>query len=151
MRTGDTIRLVPPLGAVFVAWAPDDAVDEWLSRGAGDAGTDRRHLEMLAAVRELGYVVELQPPSTMFDDLLGDGRGAPGARPVRAYDPGDFVATDLVDDRPYAVSSISVPVFGAGDHVVLALNLISFPAPVAGAEIRRLAAVARGAAAHVHA
>ena len=71
MRVGDTIRLVPPLGAVFVAWAGDDAVDEWLSRGAGDAGTDRRHREMLAAVRELGYVVELQPPSAMFDDLLG--------------------------------------------------------------------------------
>ena len=78
------------------------------------------------------------------------GRGGAGSRPVRAYDPGDFVVTDLVDDRPYAVSSISVPVFGADGRVVLALNLTGFPVPVAGAEIRRLAAVARGAAAHVH-
>jgi hypothetical protein len=86
----------------------------------------------------------------MFDDLLGDGRGAVGSRPVRAYDPGDFVVTDLVDDRPYAVSSISAPVFDADAAVVLALNLTGFPVPVAGAEIRRLAAIARGAAAHVH-
>ena len=39
LREGERVPLVPPLGGVFMAWAPPDDVEAWLARGPGD---DRR-------------------------------------------------------------------------------------------------------------
>ena len=148
MRVGDTITIVPPLGAVFFAWGDGPAIDDWVGRAPSGGREGESLREMLAAVRKLGYVVELQPPSTMLHELLGDGRGPDNARPPLAmHDPHDFVVTDLVDHEKYTVSSISVPVFDANEQVVIALNLAGFASPIAGTEIRRLATAARAAAA----
>ena len=71
MKIGELIPLVPPLGAVFVAWAPAAQIDEWLaadpslSDGRGRAAAD---------------VARRDAPARLL------GRGAPrgGARRRRA-------------------------------------------------------------------
>lgn len=127
MRTGDTLVLAPPLGAVFYAWASAADVDAWLDRAP--AGTDAAMLrDLLGAVRRLGFAVELLPEQL----VLAAAGGA-------ALDPLGFLARDVVDDETYTVSSISVPVFGGDGTVALALNLAGFAAPLAGREIRALA------------
>ncbi len=148
MRVGDTITIVPPIGAVFYAWAEPDAIDEWVAR-APDGNTEGRRLrDTLTAIRSLGFVVELQPPTSMLNELNRErGPGEP-ARPRHAgRHSHDFVVTDLVDDEKYAVSSISVPVFDAAGRVAIALNLAGFTSPTTTAEITRLAGVVQAAAA----
>ncbi|MFN8027271.1 MAG: helix-turn-helix domain-containing protein [Acidimicrobiia bacterium] len=127
MRTGDTLVLAPPLGAVFYAWASAADVDAWLGRAP--SGADAAELrDLLGAVRRLGFAVELLPEQLAN---LAVGGAAP--------DPSGFVARDIVDDEPYTVSSVSVPVFATDGTVALALNLAGFAAPLLGREIRALA------------
>lgn len=148
MQVGDMITIVPPLGAVFFAWGDERAVDDWVEQAPGGKQHGEQLRETLAAVRTLGYVVELQPPNAMFHELLGDRRAPDGSRlPLGVYDPKDFVLNEIDDHQEYTVSSISVPVLDADERTVIALNLAGFAAPVAGTEIRRLAAMARAAAA----
>jgi DNA-binding IclR family transcriptional regulator len=126
MRTGDTLLMVPPLGAVFFAWASAADVDTWLSRAPGAAPTALR--EILSSVRRLGFVVELLPEQL----AIAAGGGA-------VPDSLNFVAQQVDDDEHYTVSSVSVPVFAPDGTVALALNLAGFAAPVPGREIRALA------------
>jgi DNA-binding IclR family transcriptional regulator len=149
IHVGDTLALLPPIGAVFFAWADENAIDKWVARAPSEGDQRDRLRDILAAIRRLGYVVELQPPSTMLHQALG-GRGHIGARlPLTGYDADDFVVTHLVDDDQYSLSSISVPVVDTNGHVTIAFNIGGFASPLSGAEVRRLAAAGRAAAARV--
>jgi len=145
IHVGDTLPLVPPIGAVFFAWAEESEIDKWVARAPREGDRGARLRDMLAAIRKLGYVVELQPPSTMLQAL--GGRGHAGARlPLSGGDGHDFVVTCLVDDDEYSLSSISVPVIETSGRVTIALNIGGFASPLSGADIRLLAAAARAAA-----
>jgi len=129
MRTGDTLLMVPPLGAVFYAWASAVDVDGWLSRAPGAPDTAPTGLrEILSSVRRLGFVVELLPEQLA---IVASGGAPPDLL--------DFVAQEIHDDEHYTVSSVSAPVFAPDGTVALALNLAGFAAPVRGREIRALA------------
>jgi len=60
-RVGQTVALRPPFGTVLVAWAGEEAIDEWLGR-AGELSDELRtaYLASLAAVRERGYSITLE-------------------------------------------------------------------------------------------
>ena len=132
MRTGDTLLMVPPLGAVFYAWASAADIDGWLSRAPGTAdaaGAAPSGLrEILSSVRRLGFVVELLPEQLA---IVANGGALPDSL--------DFVAQEIDDAEHYTVSSVSVPVFAPDGTVALALNLAGFAAPARGREIRALA------------
>ena len=52
VRVGDAIPLTPPLGAIFAAWADDDAVERWLSLDPDLTARRRRRLRaQLAEIR----------------------------------------------------------------------------------------------------
>lgn len=57
---GDRSPLLAPIGAVFMAWAEDDAVAAWLERAdvIGEAAEDLRHA--LGEIRARGFSVPLQ-------------------------------------------------------------------------------------------
>jgi DNA-binding IclR family transcriptional regulator len=145
LRPGQRLPLRPPWGAVFVAWAGDDAVDGWLARGAAANG---RWREVLAGIRDLGGVVELD--ESLRDrvqhraEALAGGASREELQSMverlveelsRQPDP---VLVTIDDDRTYPVSSINAPVRDAAGDVTLALAVMGFPTPVRGTEIRRI-------------
>src|SRR5581483_2065115 len=97
-RVGESVPLVPPFGAVFVAWQGDAAIEAWLDRaGHGLGDRERSHLRAaLAAARARGYCISVagvRPELVqMLEELAGevpdarrrDARDAPGRRPAAA-------------------------------------------------------------------
>jgi DNA-binding IclR family transcriptional regulator len=149
MQLGDALPLVPPLGSVFVAWAGDQEVEAWLTRGPADARARTRARRVLAAARRHGYVVELVPSEPLLHELgrllartrTGGGRGSR----VRSTDD-TFVLEDLDLDAEYAVSSIGAPVFDADGAVHLVLSALGLPARLTGREVARIGRAVRAAA-----
>jgi DNA-binding IclR family transcriptional regulator len=55
---GQRIPLVPPMGSVFMAWAPGEQVRGWLARIESDGPADEdRYKDELNRVRERGYAI----------------------------------------------------------------------------------------------
>jgi DNA-binding IclR family transcriptional regulator len=154
LRIGLRLPLRPPWGAVFVAWAGDDTVDEWLRRAGGDGA---RWQPLLAAIRALGGVVELDeslavgvraraappPPSATREELQSIVE-----RLVEELShQRDPVLVAIDDDRRYPVSSINAPVVDAGGEVTLAVAAMGFADLLPGREIRRILARVQATAA----
>lgn len=142
MRLGDVLPVTPPLGSVFVAWAAGAEVDRWLARGRIEGDGAQRLRATLAAVRRLGFVVELHPPQPLLHELvrLLDRAQQTGrtARLRSAVVQHDYVASRLDPASSYAVSSISVPVFAPDGSVALACNVVGLPEALSGRAVRDL-------------
>jgi DNA-binding IclR family transcriptional regulator len=154
LRVGDLVPLTPPLGAVFIAWAESAEVDDWLARAPSTTRDDGQLRTALSAVRELGYVVELQPGPALLQELVRIVQQQPDGPAVdrpRGAVSGlhEFIAGTIVDDRQYAISSISVPVFDGDGRVSLALNLVGSDESLTGVAVRRLAAAVVAAAGRI--
>lgn len=155
IRVGQRIPMIPPLGAVFVAWAGADAIDEWLDH-APDLDTDYRRL--LATVRTRGYSLGwLGPPA---------GAGVRLGRALRQQATGreihdlvsalraDYMVLDVDPDASYRVSAIAAPVFDGRGDVVLALTLNGFDRSLRGDAVleraNRLVATTRSITRAIH-
>lgn len=142
---GQRLPLVPPLGTVFVAWAGDDAIDEWIGRlGARVTDAERRlYRQALAAVRERGYSVALagEGQQRLVEALTDAGHAGDGAE--------EYALLDLAGDAAYRINHIGAPVFGADGAVALGLFLIGFRGQIAAEEVPRYAARLVDAAADI--
>ena len=158
-QVGESVPLVVPFGAVFVAWESASEIQAWLDR-VGESLTDderRRYHTALAAVRERGYsiaVANVRPDLLEILERLVDQPGTIDA--VRARDaairemthseylPVAFDATAL-----QRVNQMSAPVFDRAGRVALAIMVLGPSYDLAPAEIdalgRRLRATARAA------
>lgn len=156
IRVGQRLPLNPPLGRVFVAWAPEDQVDAWLGRhGRGASAGEVAHLrQALDSVRDRGYSVGLDTePRVRLGRALEVLADSPGDERVRGSLP-DLVAElrrdyELVAADPrrrYRVSSIAAPIFGESGEVVVALTLNGFEDTMTGAEVVAAADRLRAAA-----
>ncbi len=154
VRLGETVPLTPPLGMVFVAWEPEAAFEEWLTLAPDmDAEQAANYRDHRRAIREVGFVVETAPPPTRQEDLahVMDDRASPRRdtelHRLLAGPLGDaYLLTDLTDARPRPVAIIGAPVFDAAGTVVLSLNPVNFPGPLASAEILAVGRAVRDAA-----
>jgi DNA-binding IclR family transcriptional regulator len=158
IRVGQRIPMIPPLGAVFVAWAPQDVMDGWLA--AGDRASDYRRL--LATVRERGYSLGSLGPASGPGVQLGRAlrqRAAGRELDARIHNlvselRSDYMVLDVDADVSYRVSAIAAPVFDAGGSVVLALTLNGFDGPLRGADVleraNRLVATTRSITKAIH-
>ncbi|MGH9027303.1 MAG: IclR family transcriptional regulator [Acidimicrobiia bacterium] len=143
---GQRLPLVAPVGAVFMAWAPPDAVNAWLARRSGANERARaRFRHYLDVVCGRGYSVTLrvaaERPIGRALARLADEPGAGIAREALAALVGelghdDYQLVDADSAGSYAVTSIAAPVFGPNREVALALALLGFRGPLSGAEIR---------------
>jgi DNA-binding IclR family transcriptional regulator len=146
-----------PLGAVFVAWAEHERVEQWLvPSGVARNRPLRRKLEaMLAALRERGTSIALElGPRRRLGDLLADLAEFPEARELRA-EMRERIAE--LAELPYQVgasapatqwvSSLTAPVFDAAGRVELALSLVGFARPLRREAIERIALRLQGVAA----
>ena len=152
-QLGLRLPCIAPIGACFIAWAPRERFDAWLSaahagRGRRTETLDRRFRKSTAGIRRRGYEVTLK---TQAEAVLREGiRRAmddwkPGRveRVVRAFQRGlceEATHMDRLDARAqYRVSAIAVPVFTGGRMPELCLNAGPFIRPVGGADIQRIA------------
>lgn len=146
MWVGERLPLVPPLGAPFLAWASEDAVEAWIaSREAPPeqrlADEWRRNLEL---TRQRGFQIAMRAangPSigSMMLEMAGGAQGGEYKSDLRRlintledYNPQPEV---VVDDQFYDVMMISAPIFDANGNAVFNLSLGSFEHKLSGAMI----------------
>ncbi|MHB1138882.1 MAG: helix-turn-helix domain-containing protein [Microthrixaceae bacterium] len=153
MRLGDTVPLVPPLGALFFAWGPREDVEHWFSLGPVRSGEQQRYREQLRRIRRSGHVIEARPPrvddrrlSEVVDDRPSPQRDGRLHELLVDHDTGEHLITRVDPAGSYAVHGIGAPVLDPEGRATMSLHLIGFDAPVRGSELRRLAALVRAAA-----
>jgi DNA-binding IclR family transcriptional regulator len=152
VRVGQRVPMIPPLGPVFIAWSPDDAVGRWLDAlGPADGEEERAHYRAaLASVAERGFSVGLESGArARVGQLLAEraglaGGGAPDDPQVASLIAAlrhdyEVVDLDLAGAGTHRISNIAAPVFGPGGDVVLALTLHGFGTVMDGPAIRRTA------------
>ena len=159
IREGERFPLVPPFGAVFMAWADCDDVEEWLARtpeGSTEAvGRCRAALEL---VRSRGYAVTAgSDAQRMLGDRTFRLTDDPGRAELRddvaelfaELARQDYPVVDLDDRALFDVGMVAAPVFGADGSTIAAISAFGFPAGLpagtvveAGRKVRDCAAVA---------
>jgi DNA-binding IclR family transcriptional regulator len=140
------VPLVPPLGAVFMAWSDGPTVEAWLAR-AGTVEAVGPAVEALPDIRAQGVAVTLTSPA--WQALVGGGDGAkdagrhdPGARRalLREVSRQSLLVPAIDESAAYRPADIAAPVFGSDGEVVLSLSVTcSDDGEVPGAELRALA------------
>ncbi len=134
VHVGQRVPLVPPLGAVFMAWADEQRIGDWLATVAG-SGPRVDLAAVLTGVRARGYSValELDVRRGLGDALthLADAPFDAGLRGtiddlVIELGRSEYQVADLDSRRTYDVSMIAAPVFGHDGEPVVALTLLGF-------------------------
>ena len=156
-RVGQSIPLVPPFGAVFVAWTPDDA-EGWVARADATLEKDERdrYQRALDEVRRRGYSVSIR--DTRRPELFAEAVETLASKPdsdqvhgerdalIRVMLHSGYLAADLDGETAVRIAQISAPVFDWSGRVTTSL-LVSGPEhDVTGAELRTLADRLVGAA-----
>jgi DNA-binding IclR family transcriptional regulator len=150
----DEVRLplIPPVGALFMAWSDSPSVEAWLARAAA-AEAVRPALDALAALRRLGFAVTLatpewraltepRPPGSSAGADADADREAPGdevRRLLAAVARQRVLAVDVDPAATYLPAEVAAPVFSATGRVELALA-VTVPAgmDLTGAQVLAL-------------
>jgi DNA-binding IclR family transcriptional regulator len=141
-HVGQRMPLRPPLGSIYVAWGPANAIEAWLGL-APKTVTGEQLREVLRVVRARGYSVGLDADHRRH---LGQAMEERAEHP-RSRGSADLSALvedlgrdpyNVLDVDPassYDVSSIAAPVFGPRGEVAVALNLVGFTAGMSGRDV----------------
>jgi flavin reductase (DIM6/NTAB) family NADH-FMN oxidoreductase RutF/DNA-binding IclR family transcriptional regulator len=145
-RVGQRVPFVPPLGALWLAWAAPPEVDAWLAR-LGPLGEDTRrgYLDMLARVRRRGWSIGLgdathsELEAALARLMTEPGRAEAEQAVRRLIDQlgGEYEPDDLPPGDNYDVRNITAPVFGRTGEVGLTLSLYTLPRTMTMADIER--------------
>jgi DNA-binding IclR family transcriptional regulator len=140
MKIGELIPMLPPLGSVFIAWAPKEKVDEWL--GADPSLSDARGEALrttLIRMRRLGYSVEVRRDGAMGDEVLDQLQRPPSPardQELRRMLSGDeHLVTEIEEHSSYRVTGIGAPVFGPSGAVDLSITLAPVGRVLSGGEV----------------
>ena len=147
-RVGQSIPLVPPFGAVFVAWDPTDA-EQWLTHTDSTLGRLRleRCRRALDAVRRRGYSITVATPRSpelaqALETLINtpDSDDARRARDEIIHDMqhSEYLAGDLENDETIRLTQMSAPVFDGSGRTVAAVMLLGPEYDITKAELRAL-------------
>ena len=134
LATGSPVRLplVPPVGALFVAWADELTAEAWLAR-AGSVEAVRPALDALPAIRRQGFSVTRDSPEwrALSGPVrpVGPGAAAAGSDPevrrslIAAISRQSLVHPAFDATRSYRPAEIEAPVFDARGKVDLVVAL----------------------------
>jgi DNA-binding IclR family transcriptional regulator len=152
---GQTIPLVPPFGAVFVAWAGEAGLDEWLHASTVSISEqeEARYRAAVRAVRDRGYSVSVLVMSeTLQRNIETLSAGSDAADVLRRRDElmreivhTEYLATTIDPGASIRVSQISAPVFDRSGAASTAIMLLGPPYEVTAAEINALGTLLLGA------
>ncbi|WP_406280513.1 IclR family transcriptional regulator [Embleya sp. NBC_00896] len=145
-RIGRHIPLIPPYGAVQIAWSGEDEIRAWLDRAPRADDDFRRELVgVLRTIRRRGYDVHRESTASIRlrealsalenEDLSGPQREAVGLL-YTELSRVDFLPERLDDTRRYNVNVISAPAFDAHGRTSVVLALL-MAKPLRGADITR--------------
>jgi DNA-binding IclR family transcriptional regulator len=141
IQPGNRVPCVPPVGTVFMAWATESEVERWLARADDDLTQADRdgYLAALAAVRRRSCSLSLDggARTRLERAMIGDETG-PIVDAVHDLGQEAYLLVDLDPDRPYELSHLAAPVFGADGQVVLALTIYDLPTTSSGTDVEAL-------------
>jgi DNA-binding IclR family transcriptional regulator len=148
IRVGEAIPLVPPFGAVFVAWDAERGVERWLQRAGAElaAAERRRYRAALAAVRRRGYSVTIATAAApdlarLLDELVDsphDRRLRHRNALIREMIHTEYLPTEVDAGAPLRVSQMSAPVFDRLGEIPAAIMLLGPSYDMTAAEIAAL-------------
>jgi DNA-binding IclR family transcriptional regulator len=135
------VPMVPPIGAIFVAWSPPDEIQQWVSRSPASATPDdvESYRRSVAAIRARGYSIGSEVEFELQLEELLAGFDAPET------DRADRLAfalrlADLVrDERPgrganggrsTPIGHLIGPVFGPDGRVAMTLTIFGRPGQI---------------------
>ena len=154
MQVGQRVPMNPPIGAVFLAFAPPSEIDAWLGRAGEPLSDDEvtRQRAALASVRQHRYSVTLESPSRRELGSALVGSAGPDhlttfGRVLDRLARVPYQLEEIDPERSYEVSLVAVPVFDTRRRAVAAISAMGFPPAMPGAELRRVAEALRGRAA----
>lgn len=159
VREGERVPLVPPIGAVFLAWSEEREVEQWLGRSAkASPATDARHRASLEMTRLRGFAItagsdaqrRLGERTYSLSDSPSDVQLRNDVAEMFAVlATEDYPIIDLDPDRRFDIANIAAPVFGPDAEVIAAITATGFPpgqearsVDAAGTRIRDAAAIA---------
>ena len=129
---GDRSPLLAPIGAIFMAWADDDAVDEWLARAELPPRLAGSYRANLAEIRERGFSVPMPPiGSPAVQDAMTRVRSEPTdpdaehhLADVLQHSDEMLVSFDrLARTDEIAFKTIAAPIFDPIGRVLLSLSI----------------------------
>lgn len=150
IEVGERRPLLPPIGAPFIAWGPEAAIDAWLAKALPEQrkGRTAKWRAGLALIRQRGFQVTARSPE-------GSAVGAQIAQmaagqPVSGYRDrikdllgslGDHLSQlELIDaDEIYDIQLIAAPIFNKDGECAFNLCLGGFPNKLSGASIQAYA------------
>ena len=144
---GDRSPLLAPIGAIFMAWADDDTVAEWLARAELPPHLADGYREILAEIRERGFSVPLPPiGSPAVQDAISRVRSEPTDRGAEHNLAGVLQQTDemlvplsrLSPTDEIVYKTIAAPIFDPLGRVLLSLSITGPDHAVAVNDVLRL-------------
>jgi DNA-binding IclR family transcriptional regulator len=144
---GDRSPLLAPIGAIFMAWADDDSVAEWLARAELAPRLADTYREILAEIRERGFSVPMPPiGSPAVQDAMSRVRGEPTDRSAEHHLADVLRQSDellvsldhLSGSDEIAFKTIAAPIFDPLGRVLLSLSITGPQHAVTVDEILRL-------------
>jgi len=144
---GDRSPLLAPIGAIFMAWADDDAVTEWLDRAELPARLADSYRAILGEIRTRGFSVPMPPiGSPAVQDAMTRVRSEP-TDPAAEHHLTDvlqhtdemLVSLDhLTGADEIVFKTIAAPIFDPLGRVLLSLSITGPDRAVTVDEVLRL-------------
>lgn len=137
LRPGERRERVPPIGAPFVAWSGEEAIEAWLaSAPRADAETIAALRRGVETIRDRGFEVLLRAPepSPAASELL-----AMAGQEFHRLGPNMALPGSIEPSREYDVTMIAAPIFDRNGAGAYSLCLGPFPALLTGARVLELA------------
>jgi DNA-binding IclR family transcriptional regulator len=159
VREGERVPLVPPLGAVFLAWSEEHEIEQWLKRSPDHSSAAlARYEASLDLARTRGFAVtagsdtqrQLGERTYSLSDSPSNAELRNDVNELFAVlATEDYPVVDLSTNSHFDVGTIAAPVFGADGEVIAAISATGFPPGLdadtvinAGTRIRDAAAIA---------
>jgi DNA-binding IclR family transcriptional regulator len=158
-RAGDSITLVPPFGASFIAWDDETQIQAWLDRAEPSltrAEVARYH-SALDAVRRRGYSITVgtgrQPGLATALQRLADGSSDQAEESLRARNEAirtvthsEYLAAEVDPQGTTRLTQVSAPVFAADGTVAASILLLGPGHDVTSSEVAELGEMVLAAA-----
>jgi DNA-binding IclR family transcriptional regulator len=148
LRVGQRVPMIPPLGAPFMAWAPEAQLRQWLADAPEGASDPAPYQRLLSLVRERGYAVTLQNPvRSQLGEVVANLSDSPHETGLRnrmtsligelGLDVYHLAAIDPAQN--YEVGMLSAPIFNVHGHAAFTLSLLGFKGALSADAIQELA------------